>query len=85
MELKFLLEKYKSLGYSQKRIQEIVLEVFKQNSFVIESEKVEVKNSEIKINISGPARAQFILYKTKIEEELQNKLKKEGLVVTKIF
>ncbi len=84
MELKLLLEKYKNLGYSQKRIKEIIFDIFSSNSFVINSDQIEVKNNEVKIKISGTARTQFILYKTKIEKELQEKLKEEGLVVTKI-
>ncbi len=85
MELKLFLEKYKNLGYSQKRIKEILLDVFKKNSFEVESDQIEIKNTEIKVKISGAARTQFILIKTKIEKDLQEKLKAEGLFVSKIF
>lgn len=85
MELKLLLERYKNFGFSQKRIKEIVLSVSEQCSFKISSEDIEIKQTEVKINVSGTKRTHFILIKQKFEDLLQKELKKEGLVVTKVF
>ncbi|MEN9921430.1 MAG: hypothetical protein RLZZ517_408 [Candidatus Parcubacteria bacterium] len=85
MEVKFLLEKYKNFGNSQKRIKEIVREVFSQNSFDLKPEEVDIKDTEIKIKISGTKRTHFILLKSKVEKEIQKNLQEEGLIVTAIF
>jgi hypothetical protein len=85
MELRLLLEKYKNLGFSQKRIKEITLLVCSNFSLKINSDDIDVKQTEIKINISGTKRMHFVLIKQKLEKQLQEELQKEGLLVTKIF
>ena len=85
MEIRLLLEKYKNLGYSQKKIKEITLEVCEKFSLKLNSEDVEIKKTEIRICISGTKRTHFVLIKQKLEESLQEEFKKEGLLVTKIF
>lgn len=85
MEIRLLLEKYKNLGFSQKRIKEITHMVCEQFSLKLESDEVEVKETEIKIKVSGAKRAHFTLVKNKLEESLQEEFKKEGFLVTKIF
>lgn len=85
MEIKLLLEKYKNLGFSQKKIKERALLVFKNFSLTLTDEEIQIKDTEIKIKVSGVKRAHFVLYKQKIENSLQEELKKEGLIVTKIF
>lgn len=85
MEIKLLLEKYKNLGFSQKRIKEITLEVFKQFNLNLESSDVEIKNNEVKILISGTRRTHFVLIKRKIEEKIKEDLKKEGFFISKIY
>lgn len=85
MEIRLLLEKYKNLGFSQKRIKEITYMVFEQFSFNLGTDEIEVKETEIKIKVSGAKRAHFALLKNKIEESLQQEFKKEGFLITKIF
>lgn len=85
MELHLLLEKYKNLGFSQKRVKEITHEVCEKFSLNFESEDIEVKETEIKIKVSGTRRAHFALIKNKLEKSLQEEFKKEGFLVTKIF
>lgn len=85
MELKFLLEKYKKLGFSERRIKELTLEVSQKFGLHITSEHIIVKDTELKIQISGTARTHFVLIKPKLEVELQKALQEEGLSVTKIF
>lgn len=85
MELKFLLEKYKNLGFSQKRIKEIFMQTSKTFLLQLEDGDVEVKDGEIKIKISGSKRTHFFLIKEKLQKELQEQLQREGLKVTKIF
>jgi hypothetical protein len=85
MEIKLLLERYKNIGFSERRIKEITFAVFEQNSFKLESQDVEIKQTEIKIKVSGTKKTHFVLLKQKIEKELQEALKKEGLLVTKLF
>lgn len=85
MEIRFLLEKYKNLGFSEKRIKEITLLVCEQYSLKLTSDDIVIKQSEVKIQISGAPRAHFVLIKNKFEQSLQEMLKKEGLVVTKIY
>ena len=86
MEIGLLLQKYAKLGFSQKRTKEILLEVFNSDfSFDIDPKDVEVKDTEIKLKISGVKRTQFVLYKNKIEKTVQERLKKEGIIVSKIY
>ncbi len=85
MEIRLLLERYKNLGFSQKKIKEITLLVFKNFSLTLTDEELQIKDTEIRIKVSGAKRTHFVLYKQKIEESLQEELKKEGLLVTKIF
>jgi len=86
MEIGFLLQKYAQLGFSQKRTKEIVLEVFNTDfSFDIDPKDVEVKDTEIKLKISGARRTQFVLYKNEIEKGIQARFKKEGITVSKIY
>jgi hypothetical protein len=85
MEIRLLLEKYKNLGFSQKRIKEITLSSCEKFSLKLGGDDVEIKQTEIKINISGTRRAHFVLVKQKLEQHLQEEFKKEGLLVTKIY
>ena len=85
MEIKLLLERYKNLGFSQRKIKEITFSVFKNFLLTLTDEEIEIKDTEIKIKISGAKRNHFVLYKQKIEQSLQEELKKEGLLITKIF
>ena len=85
MEIRFLLEKYKNLGFSEKKIKEITLLVCEEYSLQVNSENIDIKQSEIKIKISGAPRAHFVLVKTKLEETLRERLKKEGLTISKIY
>ncbi len=85
MEIRLLLEKYKNLGFSEKKIKEITLRVCEEFSLVIESDNIVIKQTEIKIQVSGAPRAHFVLIKRKFEERLQEELKKEGLKITKIY
>lgn len=85
MEIKFLLEKYKNLGFSEKKIKEITLRVCEEFSLIVSSDDVLIKQTEVKINISGSARAHFALVKSKLEHSLQESLQKEGLKVTKLY
>lgn len=85
MELKLLLEKYKSLGFSEKKIKEITFSICENNSLRLEKEDIEIKSTEIRIKISGTKRTHFVLIKQKLEQALFEEFKKEGLKVTKIF
>lgn len=85
MEIRLLLEKYKNLGFSEKRIKEITLLVCNQYSLKLTSDDVVIKQSEIHIKVSGSPRAHFILIKKKLEQNLQEMFKQEGLLVTKIY
>lgn len=85
MEIKLLLEKYKNIGFSEKRIKDITFLMFEKFSLPLGQEDVEIKQTEIKIKISGTKRMHFVLIKQKLEKELQEELKKQGLLVTKIF
>jgi hypothetical protein len=85
MEIRLLLEKYKNLGFSEKRIKELTLIVCGQYSLNITSDDIDIKQSEVKIKVSGAPRAHFVLIKNKFEQSLQEVLKKEGLLVTKIY
>ena len=85
MELRLLLEKYKNLGFSQKRIKEITFSVCEEFSLRLNTEDVEIKQTEIKIKISGSKKMHFTLVKQKLEKRLQEELQKENLLVTKIF
>ncbi len=85
MEIRFLLEKYKNLGFYSKRIKEITLKVCEQFSLKLGSDDIEIKQTEVKIKISGTRRAHFVLVKAKLEKALQEELQKEGLLVSKIF
>ncbi len=85
MEIKLLLEKYKNIGFPQKKIKEITLLVCKNFLLPLGDDDIQIKDTQIKILISGAKRTQFILYKQKIEQALQEEFKKEGLIITKIF
>ncbi len=85
MEIKFLLEKYKNLGFSQKRIKEITFEVFKQFSFSLNPGDIQIKDNEIKVMFSGTKRTHFVLIKKNLEEKIKEDLKKEGFSVFKIY
>ncbi len=85
MEVRFLLEKYKNIGYSQKRIKEIIEEVFKKNNIPLSKNEFEIIDTEVRVKISGVKRTHFILLKNKIEEEIKTTLTKEGLFVSSIF
>lgn len=84
MEIRLLLEKYKNLGFSQKRIKEITLSVCEEFKLTLDSKDVDVKDLEVKINISGARRTHFVLIKNKLESKLQEELQKEGFVIFKI-
>ncbi len=85
MELKFLLEKYKKLGFSQKRIKELCIEISQQYNLFLNNEDVDVKDGEIKMKISGSKRTHFFLVQEKLKNQLREAFEKEGLKVTKIF
>lgn len=85
MELKFLLEKYKKLGFSQKRIKELCIEISRGQGLFLMDDNVEVKDGEIKMKISGSKRTHFFLIQEKLKKQLQETFEKEGLKVTKIF
>lgn len=85
MQINLLLEKYKKLGFSQKRIKEIINVVFNSNNLKVEFSDIEVKDSEVKLLISGTKRTHFILMKKKIEEQIQKELEKEGIKISKIY
>ncbi len=85
MEIRFLLEKYKNLGFSEKRIKELTLEICEQYKLILTSDDVSIKQTEVKINVSGSARAHFVLVKKLLEQSLQEALAKEGLKVSKIY
>jgi hypothetical protein len=85
MEIRFLLEKYKNLGFSEKRIKEITLAVCEQFSLKLKPENIEIKKDEVKICVSGASRMHFVLIKPKLEEALRAELQKEGLKIFKIY
>ncbi len=85
MEIKLLLEKYKNIGFSERKIKDITFTICNKNLIKIEEKDIQVNQTEIKINISGTKKTHFTLLKTKIEKELQEEFKKEGLLVTKVF
>jgi len=85
MEIRLLLEKYKKLGFSQKRIREITERILKEFFMNIDSDQIIVNQTELKINISGTKRTHFVLLKSKIEKRLQEDLTKEGLLITKVY
>lgn len=86
MEISFLLQKYAKLGYSLKKTKEIILQVLKDDfSISIDSKDIDVKDTEVKLKISGVRRVEFVLLRSKIEEAVQSRLKEEGIIVTKII
>ena len=85
MQIGLLLQKYAHLGHSQKRIKEVVYNIFIQNSFDITSKDIDVRDTEVIIKISGARRAHFVLLRNKIEESIKQELKKEGIIVSSIF
>lgn len=85
MEIRLLLEKYKNLGYSQNKIREITQDILKKNNIFIETGDMVVKDFEIRLNISGVKKTEFILQKSKIQEELLLEFKKEGFSIKEIF
>ena len=86
MHIGLLLQKYAGLGYESKRIKEIILETFAGSfSMPLEPKDVEIKNGDVKINISGVRRTHFVLMRSQIEKALQENLSKEGFSISKIF
>lgn len=85
MEIRLLLEKYKNLGFSQNKIREITQDVFKKNNIFIETGDMDVKDFEIRLKISGVKKTEFILKKTKIQEELLLEFKNGGYSIKEIF
>lgn len=85
MEISFLLQKYAKLGNSLKRTKEIVLQTLQDDfSIHIQPSDIEIKDTEVKIKMSGVKRTHFTLLKSKIEENIQSKLKAEKILISKI-
>jgi hypothetical protein len=86
MQIGLLLQKYAKLGFGQKRIKEIVLATLSETfSIEIDPKDVEVKDTEVKIKVSGVRKAHMMLLRETIEKTLQENLSREGFSVSKIF
>lgn len=85
MEIRLLLEKYKNFGFSQKRIKEITCEVCARFSIFIKDEDIIIKEPEIRIQVSGARKVEYILLKTKIQEVLLLEFEKEGIKIKGIL
>ncbi len=86
MQIGLLLQKYAQLGFGQKRIKEIVLSTLVDSfSIEIDPKDVEVKDTQVKIKVSGVRKAHMALMRETIEKTLQENLSKEGFSVTNIF
>lgn len=86
MEIRFLLEKYAQLGFAQKQTKEIILKIL-QNDFHIDilSKEIEIKETEVRIKVSGVRKTHITLNKHKIEEAILNELKEKGIFISKIY
>lgn len=86
MQIGLLLQKYAKLGFGQKRIKEIVLSTLVDSfSIEIDPKDVEVKDTVVKIKVSGVRKTHMTLMRETIEKTLQENLSKEGFSVTNIF
>jgi hypothetical protein len=85
MEIRLLLEKYKNFGFSQKRIREITNEVFLRFSIQLDEENIRLNDSEIRIQVSGSRKVEYLLLKSKIQEMLFLEFEKEGFKIRELL
>lgn len=85
MELKFLLEKYKKIGSSEKKIKEIIQKIFLNYNIGISLNEIQIRNFDVYIKISGVKKNEYILLKNKILFDIQKNLTEEGLIVKNIY
>jgi hypothetical protein len=85
MDLKFFLEKYKKIEFSQNKIKEIVLDVFNKNNINLQKEDIHINESEINIKVSGVKKTEFFLKKRKIQEEVLLEFKNQSISINTIL
>ena len=85
MELRFLLEKYKKIGSSEKRIKEIVQKIFLEYKIELLPQEILIRDQGVFIKISGSKKIEYTLLKHKIIYDIQKNLTEEGLIVKDIY
>jgi hypothetical protein len=84
-QISLYLSKYKHLGLEEKLVKEKVLEVLNNEfNFEVESNQISFRNSNLRINITGPQKTEIVLNKEKITEALNKELEKVNSKVNKL-
>lgn len=65
------LEKFKSLGFKERELKDVVIKVFKDKINVdLKRENIDLNNELMRINISGVEKSEFFIYKDLIQKEI---------------
>lgn len=65
------LEKFKSLGFKERELKDVVIKVFKEKINVdIERVDIDFNNELMRINISGVEKSEFFINKELIQKEI---------------
>lgn len=75
--------KYQNLGVESQTTKKILIQVLKNIAKVeIDTKQIKIEKNNIKINITGPAKSQILINKTKINSDFLKKLQELGLKTT---
>lgn len=65
------LEKFKSVGFKQREMKDIVIGVLKDKiNIVLEREDIDLNNELMRVNISGVEKSEFFINKNSIQKEI---------------
>lgn len=74
-QISLYLEKYKRFGFKTQIVKETLIAIIKKKFGVeLTKDDIDVKNGEVRINISGPLKSEIFINKDSIKEELNNSL-----------
>ena len=69
------LQKFKNFGAGDRAVKEKVIAVIKKlTGEELDSKLINLKDGEIRINVSGPMKSELYILKKQIEKELEKKL-----------
>ena len=78
-QISIFLDKYKKFGFKNQIIKEVLIEIIKKRfNTELERGDIDVKNGEVRINVSGPIKSEIFIYKDSIKEDLNRLLDKNS-------
>jgi len=80
-----LLQKFKSLGLTEHKIKDVVIDVVKEElNIELEKKAIEFKDRRIRLKIFGPSKTEIVLKKNAILEKINSEVEDLNIKVLDI-